>query len=121
VLFDAHSIRSHVPRFFEGRLWDLNFGSRHGKTADGELVRRVMAVAETATDYSSVLDGRFTGGYNTAHYGQPTNGVHAVQLEMAWSCYMDETPPFAYRPDLADGIRPTLRRLLQAMIDWATD
>ena len=119
VLFDAHSIRSRVPRFFPGRLTDLNLGTASGGSADAELSGRLMDRLSAAPGYSSVLDGRFTGGYITRHYGRPADNVHAVQLEMAQCVYMDEAPPYAYRPDLAGGIRPTLRALLGDMISWA--
>ena len=36
VLWDAHSIRSEVPRFFEGRLPDLNLGTAGGESASAE-------------------------------------------------------------------------------------
>ena len=63
-------------------------------------------------------DGRFKGGYITRHYGRPDDDIHAVQLEMIWDCYMDETPPYAYRPDKAAQVQPLLRELLRTMRDW---
>jgi N-formylglutamate deformylase len=118
LLFDAHSILSRVPRFFEGRLPDLNLGTGGGTSADPALVERLGAVLRGSNDFSHVVDGRFKGGYITRHYGRPEDGFHAVQLEMAQCVYMDETPPWTYRPDLAERIQPVLRRLLQAMLDW---
>lgn len=118
VLFDAHSIRSRVPRFFEGRLPDLNLGSGGGKTADPALVARLVALCAAEDRYSHVLDGRFKGGYITRAYGRPEQGVHAVQLELAQATYMDEAPPFAYRPERAERLRPLLRRLLGEILAW---
>lgn len=113
LLWDAHSICSRVPRFFEGQLPDLNIGSGGGVTAAPSVID---AVAEAAQDseYNHVVDGRFKGGYITRHYGNPEQGVHAVQLELSWATYMDEAPPFAFRDDLAAGIRPVLRRMVEA-------
>ena len=34
---------------------------------------------------------------------------------------MDEDPPFGFRDDLAAGIRPVLRRLLETMLDWGQE
>ncbi|MDH3230857.1 MAG: N-formylglutamate deformylase, partial [Alphaproteobacteria bacterium] len=121
LLWDAHSIASEVPRFFEGRLTDLNIGTNGGKSCDPPLARRVMAVAEAgaASGYSVVLDGRFRGGYITRHYGRPDASVHAVQLEQSQRTYMDEGPPFAFRDDLARAVRPALRAMLEALLDWA--
>ena len=121
LLWDAHSIRSRVPRFFEGRLPDLNLGSAGGLSADPELIARLKRVAETegaAAGYSHALDGRFKGGYITRSFGDPARGVHAVQLELSQITYMDEAPPFGFRDDLAAGVRPVLRRLLETMLAW---
>jgi len=121
LLWEAHSIRSRVPRFFEGRLPDLNLGSASGASADPELIARLSQVAEiegAAAGYSYALDGRFKGGYITRSFGDPAQGVHAVQLELSQITYMDEAPPFSFRDDLAAGIRPVLRRLLETALDW---
>jgi N-formylglutamate deformylase len=120
VLWDAHSIRSVVPRFFEGVLADFNFGTAGGDSCDPDLAARLMAIAGSAEGYSATLDGRFKGGYITRHYGRPGDGVHAVQLELSQRTYMDEDPPFAFRADLADAIRPTLRRLTGSIPPWAS-
>ena len=121
LLWEAHSIRSRVPRFFEGRLPDLNLGTAGGRSADSGLIARVAAVAEAAGDYSHALDGRFKGGYITRAYGDPGAGVHAVQLELSQITYMDEDPPFGFRDDLAAGIRPVLRRFLETALAWARE
>ena len=65
VLWYAHSICSVVPRFFEGRLPDLNIGSADGRSCDRSLVQRVVQVAQSHPRYTSVLEGRFKGGYIT--------------------------------------------------------
>jgi N-formylglutamate deformylase len=124
LLWDAHSIRSRVPRFFEGRLPDLNLGSADGVSADAELIARLGQVAETegaAAGYSHALDGRFKGGYITRNFGDPAKGIHAVQLELSQITYMDEAPPFGFRDDLAAGVRPVLRRLLRTVLDWGRE
>jgi N-formylglutamate deformylase len=121
LLFDAHSIRSVVPRLFEGRLPDLNLGTAGGASAAETLQERLFEVCKAADGYSSVLNGRFTGGYTTRHYGDPANSIHAVQLELAQATYMAEYPPFEYEETLAESLRPVLRRLLEAMRDWASE
>ena len=105
-----------LPRFFEGRLPDLNLGSADGASCAPALADELLRIARQAPGYSAVLNGRFKGGYITRQYGQPAQGVHAVQLEMTQCCYMQEAWPFDYLPDIAAGVRPHLRRLLEAAL-----
>lgn len=119
VLWDAHSITSRVPRFFEGKLPDLNFGTADGRSCAAGLERAVLQVARSQPRFTMVVNGRFKGGHITRHYGQPQSNVHAIQLEMCQCLYMDEAPPFTYRPEVAAGVQPLLARLTQAALDWA--
>lgn len=119
LLWDAHSIASELPRFFEGRLPDLNVGTNGGASCDPALARRVMEAARAVPDYSTVLDGRFRGGYVTRHYGRPQEAVHAIQLELSQRTYMEESAPFAFRDGLAEKIRPVLRAMLDALLKAA--
>lgn len=121
VLVEGHSIRSVVPRFFEGRLPDLNLGTAEGTSADGDLAARIMDVFGDADGYTSVHNGRFKGGYITRNYGDPAGNVHALQLEMAQCCYMDEKSPFAFRADLAKDIQPVVQDMLEASLAWLAD
>ncbi len=121
LLWEAHSIRSRVPRFFEGRLPDLNLGTAGGASAAPDLLARLTAVTKTAAGYSHAVNGRFTGGYNTRTFGDPEARVHAVQLELSQITYMDEDPPYSFREDLAAGVRPVLRRLLETALAWAAE
>ena len=66
---------------------------------------------------TSVLNGRFKGGYITRHYGRPADNVHAVQLEMCQYTYMQEVPPYAYDETLARLIQPTLREMVAAALE----
>jgi N-formylglutamate deformylase len=118
VLWDAHSIASVVPRFFDGRLPDLNFGTASGAACDPGLADAVITPACAEGRFSVAVDGRFKGGYITRHYGQPASNVHAIQLEMCQCLYMDESAPFGYRPDLARHVQPLLRRMVGAARDW---
>jgi N-formylglutamate deformylase len=121
LLFDAHSIRGHIPHLFEGRLPDFNLGTFNGASCDAELARRLEATCAEASAYSHVLNGRFKGGHITRHYGDPANNIHAVQLELAQSTYMEEFAPFNYRPDLAAPTRDVLKKLLQVFIAWGKE
>ncbi|WP_296942229.1 N-formylglutamate deformylase [uncultured Massilia sp.] len=118
VLWDAHSIASRVPRFFEGRLPDLNFGTADGRSCSLQLEGAMIQAANAQDRFSFVFNGRFKGGHITRFYGDPARGVHAIQLEMCQCLYMDETPPFAWRPDVAAEVQPLLRRLLGTALEW---
>ena len=118
VLFDGHSIKSELPWLFEGRLPALNLGTVNGTSCAPSLREQLAGVLTAQDTYSNVVDGRFKGGYITRHYGRPDDDVHAIQLEMIWDCYMDETPPYAYRADKAAQVQPLLRELLRTMRDW---
>ncbi len=119
VLFDAHSIRSELPRFFQGRLPDFNLGTGGGVTAAPKLAGRLMNVLTVNEAYTPVLNGRFKGGYITRTYGKPEEGIHTIQLELSQRTYMDEQPPFGYREDRVTEVRPSLERLLGTIVEWA--
>jgi len=118
ALWEAHSIRSVLPRFFEGRLPDLNLGTNKGASCAPLLEQAVMAAAQQATPYTAVLNGRYTGGYITRHFGQPAQNVHAIQLEMTQRTYMQEALPFDYLPERAAQVQPHLKRMLDTVLDF---
>ncbi len=119
LLWDAHSIRSFVPRFFEGRLPDFNFGTGGGTSADPTLLAGLEGVARRTSGYTWISNGRFQGGAITRGYGDPAAGRHAVQLELSQITYMNEDPPYRFDEALAAGVRPVLRDLLAAALEWA--
>lgn len=118
LVYDAHSIRSDIPRLFQGRLPAFNLGTGGGKTADPELTRRLAALCAAHPGETTVVNGRFKGGYITRHYGNPPADVHAVQMELAQRVYMQERPPFAFDEERAGNVQPTLSAVLLAMLDW---
>lgn len=127
VLYDCHSIRSVIPRLFEGELPVMNLGTNGGASADPELVGAVDAIM-AAGGASHVVDGRFRGGWITRHHGRPGEGVHALQMELACRGYLREPPgtvdeanwPAAFDADFAAPMRDTLRAVLGACLEWAT-
>ncbi|NRR33901.1 N-formylglutamate deformylase [Oxalobacteraceae bacterium] len=119
VLWDAHSIASVVPRFFEGKLPDLNFGTADGNSCADGLRAAIVEPALAQQRYTVAVNGRFKGGHITRHYGQPASRVHAIQLEMCQSAYMDEQAPFGYRADLAEQVQGLLEQMTRAAADWA--
>ncbi len=116
ALWDAHSIRSVLPRFFAGRLPDLNLGTADGASCSPALAEQLLAIGQAAPGYTAVLNGRFKGGHITRQYGNPAQGIHAVQLEMTQCSYMQESWPFDYLPEVAAGVQPHVRRMLEAVL-----
>lgn len=120
ILYDCHSIRSHIPFLFEGRLPDFNVGTDMGRTCHPDIETVVVDVVRAAEGYTSVLNGRFKGGWTTRHYGRPETGVHAIQMELAQSTHLaTETPPFDYDPGKADRLRQHLGTILERLEEIA--
>jgi len=116
LLWDAHSIASVLPRLFEGKLPDLNFGTADGRSCAPAIIDRVVAQARSSR-FSQVLNGRFKGGYITRHYGVPAERVHAIQLEMGQDLYMLEDPPFTYLEHKATSVQPLLQKMLTEALE----
>lgn len=116
LLWDAHSILSVLPRFFQGRLADFNLGTVDGKSCGRGIGEALIKKIE---NYGAVLNGRFKGGYITRRYGDPASGVHAVQLELSEAIYMEEAAPYRFRDDLAQLLRPNLKVLLECFLRLA--
>lgn len=112
VLWDAHSIKSRVPRLFAGDLPVLNIGTNDGRSCDAEVAARLLAYAAAVPKCTAVLNGRFKGGYITRNYGAPAGGINAIQLELAQCSYMDEKSG-EYLPERARQIGASLKALME--------
>lgn len=114
VLYDCHSIRSRIPFLFEGTLPDFSIGTDSGRSCSREIEAAAVEVAQKAGEYTSVLNGRFKGGWTTRHYGRPERGVHAIQMELAQSTYLStESSPFDYDRAKAEKLRMHLKTILE--------
>ncbi len=111
LLWDAHSIPGEVPRLFEGRLPTLNFGTYDEQSCAPAIANPVFRAAKSSA-FDAVLNGRFKGGNITRHYGDPENHIHAMQLEIAQRCYMDESTR-QYDMGRAEQLRSFLRHALE--------
>jgi N-formylglutamate deformylase len=127
VLYDCHSIRSNIPRLFEGVLPNFNIGTNNGATCDAALTSAVEAACDNS-GFTRVTNGRFRGGYTTRHYGRPTEGVHALQMELACRGYMREPLksvsqgewPTPYAEEVSGPMRTVLTHVLQACVQFAS-
>jgi N-formylglutamate deformylase len=116
LLWDAHSIRSQLPWLFDGRLPDLSIGTASGASADARIAEAALQACASFPHISTVLNGRFKGGYITRHYGQPANSIHAIQLEMCQHLYMQEEAPYAYDAEVAARIQPVLKEMVTSSL-----
>jgi N-formylglutamate deformylase len=126
VLYDCHSIRSSIPRLFDGLLPHFNIGTNRGTSCAPGLTAAVEVACDRAP-YSRASNGRFRGGFITRHHANPQAGVHAIQMELACRGYLPEPigivdpsnwpPPFdnAYAAPIA----AALGQALQACVRFA--
>jgi formiminoglutamase len=123
VLYDAHSIRSTIPRLFEGELPQFNVGTNNGESCAHDLEAGVTGIV-ASSGHSHVLNGRFRGGWTTRHYGRPADGLHAIQMELAMRGYMEEPThpgPDNWPTQMANepAILPILQQVLTACLSFA--
>jgi len=119
VLYDCHSIRSHIPFLFDGTLPDFNIGTNLGTTCDPTIEAAVQGICAGAKGYTSVLNGRFKGGWTTRHYGRPGDGVHAIQMELSQVSHIQEVPPWTPVPERWSALRPVLQTILTTLSAWS--
>lgn len=126
VLYDCHSIRSRLPRLFEGTLPVFNLGTGGGLSCEPAL-EALIAACMAGSGRSHVVNGRFTGGWITRRHGRPGDGVHAVQMELANRGYLREPErpgapgnwPVPYDISFAQPMRERLKTILAASLEWA--
>ncbi len=126
VMYDAHSIRSRVPRLFDGELPQFNIGTYNGTSCAPALAAAIAAIA-AASGQSHVTNGRFKGGWTTRHHGNPAQGIHAIQMELTCRGYMAEPDapisaanwPSPFDPARAAPLTATLTAMLNACIAFA--
>ena len=118
ILYDCHSIRSRIPFLFDDTLPDFNIGTNMGSSCDLGIEQLVSKICSDVVGYTSITNGRFKGGWTTRRYGRPKHGYHAIQMELAQSTYMSETPPWDYFRHRAETLRVTLMHILETLSNW---
>jgi len=86
ILIDCHSMPS-LPRGPGGRA-DVILGNRFGKSC-GDFLSQRLAELFTALGLKVDYNQPYAGGYTTHHHGKPHAHIHAIQIEMDRSLYMD--------------------------------
>ena len=115
ILFDAHSIAAEVPMLFDGKLPDFNWGTNEGKSCHEDLANVVTQILRP--NYTQVLNGRFKGGYITRHFGQPSEGIHAIQLELSQATYINDELAKQSEYQLDENKRPYIMQQLKDVIE----
>jgi N-formylglutamate deformylase len=120
ILYDCHSIRSNIPFLFDGVLPDFNIGTNLGTTCHARVEEILVNICDAAKGYTSILNGRFKGGWTTRHYGRPNEGFHAIQMEIAQSAYLStEAEPWDYDTTKALILREHLHQILENLANMA--
>lgn len=89
VLVDCHSMPSSAgPRDDRPRA-DAVLGDRYG-TSCFPVVTEVVEQTLRGLGWTVTRNKPYAGGFITEHYGNPANGLHALQLELNRALYMDE-------------------------------
>jgi len=110
ILWDAHSIRRQVPTIQEVSFPNFILGTNDGKTASEELIQAAKK-GLTSSHYDLTYNTPFKGGKITRHFGNPKQGIHALQLEMTKILYMDDAE-LQYHVGRANKLRHTLKYTL---------
>jgi N-formylglutamate deformylase len=89
VLIDCHSMPSVAGNKDDRPRADFVLGDRYG-TSCVPVIAEAIETALTGFGYSVSRNKPYAGGFITEHYGNPSVGVHALQLEVNRALYMDE-------------------------------
>lgn len=92
ILVDCHSMPHEAINALDrtpGGRPEIILGDRFGASAHCEIVDQIEA-AFTRAGLRVGRNAPFAGAYITQHYGRPSRGQHAIQIEIDRSIYMNE-------------------------------
>lgn len=119
LLWDAHSIRRYVPTIQDQPFPDLILGDNDERSARKEIIEIALNALRQGK-YGVNHNSPFKGGNITRHFGRPETGVHALQLEMAKTNYMDDDE-LVFNEERAGEIRKVLRPVFEKLIDFLVE
>lgn len=114
ILWDAHSIREHVPTIRTEKFPQMILGNADETSADKNVIS--IALEELQKDYQVNHNNPFKGGYITRYFGDPSKGIHALQLERNKNLYMNDAERL-FDEERATVMRKTLKRTLTQLIE----
>jgi N-formylglutamate amidohydrolase len=90
VLVDWHSMPARATQGVGGaRGPDVVLGDRFGSSCEAGLTRRLRRAFE-ALGWRVALNQPYAGGWTTQRWGRPSEGFHAIQIELNRALYFDE-------------------------------
>lgn len=114
ILLEAHS----MPRLPQARASDMVVGDVHGKSCSPALTATVEQYL-LQLGYEVRRNVPYAGGYITSHYGRPAEGIHALQLEICRSRYLN---PATLQPSRGfQQMQKDMAGLLDMLVDFAED
>ncbi len=90
VLVDCHSMPGNIRVAGSGQRPDFIIGDRYGTSVSSDLSHAAVSLLEEL-GFSVSRNKPYAGGFITEHYGRPARGLHALQIEINRSLYVDET------------------------------
>lgn len=115
LLFDAHSIRKSVPGIRNEDFPDLILGDNDEISASPALIKATIDSLQNK-GYEFSHNHPFKGGYITRSFGKPSENIHALQLEMCKTNYMDASE-MTYDEANAERIQMVLKEALVKLIE----
>ncbi|ASR09128.1 MULTISPECIES: N-formylglutamate amidohydrolase [Rhizobium] len=115
VLIDCHSMPGNVRVAGSTARPDFIIGDRYGTSASAELSRAAIAILEEM-GFAAIRNKPYAGGFITEHYGRPSRGLHALQIEVNRAIYVDELT-LEKRDDFA-AVADAVADFMQQMADY---
>jgi len=114
VLWDAHSIRRLVPSIYPTAFPTFILGTNDGQSANVALIEAAkQGIVSSGKELS--YNHPFKGGNITRHFGNPAENIHALQLEMIKTLYMDDAE-LVYHPERANILKSSLKNTFELLI-----
>jgi N-formylglutamate deformylase len=122
ILIDCHSMPGNIRIPGSPEKPDIVIGDRYGTSASSRLSRMACDIL-TDLGFATVRNKPYAGGFITEHYGRPARSLHAIQIEVNRSLYVDETTLAKKRefPIIAALLGEFMGRLASYVLDSSAD
>lgn len=114
LLVDCHSMPGFAP--MGSRRPDIILGDRFGTSCHADTLAQFKHLFSQA-GYNVGVNYPYAGGYTTAHYGNPMDGVEAIQIEINRDLYVNPVT-LAQKPGFS-ALEENLRQIIHEIIRTA--